>query len=641
MPFAIFRRNQKKLIAIFGIMAMLSFVVADTLPKLLAPSQGSNANPEVVQLYGKPVRRGDLESLARERYLANTFIGGLVQRGLIPPDRARSFGDTSMRANVDALILRNEADKLGLPVSSKTALKWLAAQTNDRLTDTIADEIVRDAYRGQAVSGEQVLLAIADQLRLQEVLQLPGPPDVTPLDIFQSYRDQNEKVSVHALPVKVADYLEKVPAPSTTDLEAFFDKYKDALPDPNSPTPGFKVPRRVRLEFLAIDLKALEDKYRAKLTEKQVRDAFEERKAELSRPPASLTSELPVDLFAGDPTAEITPRLFEEVRSTLETELARAEAEAEHTQKFERVREVMAEYQGKYEEAQPEGEGDDAPPVSKADLPPRPDLKALAAELGLTYESSPLLSRDAAEHYGEISHSKPGQSASQGAGPTFVDEVFDPKNGLYFALDLSDEDHAFLAWKTEDQAPYTPKFEEVRKDVEAAWRRDRARPLAKKAAEAIAEAARKQDGDLEKAAPKDRIITTEPISRLSRANFFAQEPARPNQIHQIPDAGEKLLDAVFDLEPKQVVIEPDKPELTYYVLALNARIESTFRELYAPFNTSDLRFLELMSRYEAEQARYSTWMASLRTQAGLKSDWVPPDEAARKSRRRGNAGPTG
>ena len=36
MPFAVFRRHQPKLLAVFAILAMFGFVVADSLPRLLS-----------------------------------------------------------------------------------------------------------------------------------------------------------------------------------------------------------------------------------------------------------------------------------------------------------------------------------------------------------------------------------------------------------------------------------------------------------------------------------------------------------------------------------------------------------------------------------------------------------------------------
>ena len=52
MPFEVFRRHQRKLLAVFAILAMFGFVVSDSLPKLLNPNPGGR-DQEVVTLYGK------------------------------------------------------------------------------------------------------------------------------------------------------------------------------------------------------------------------------------------------------------------------------------------------------------------------------------------------------------------------------------------------------------------------------------------------------------------------------------------------------------------------------------------------------------------------------------------------------------
>ena len=183
-----------------------------------------------------------------------------------------------------------------------------------------------------------------------------------------------------------------------------------------------------------------------------------------------------------------------------------------------------------------------------------------------------------------------------------------------------------------------PSFDEARKDVEAAWRRDQARPLARKAAEEAAETVRKEGGDLEKVAPRDRVITTEPISRLAMS--FGGGPARANEISRIPDASEALREALFALEPKAVAVAADTPESTYYVLTLNVRIESNFQDLYTPFS-GFLQFMERDARMKAEIDRYTAWMASLRAKAGLKPGWAPPEESERRPRRRGMPGAAG
>ena len=148
---------------------------------------------------------------------------------------------------------------------------------------------------------------IGDQVRLLKVRFLPGTPLVTPYDIFRTYRDQNERVSAKAVEIPVEKFLAKVPEPSPAEIEALYEKYKDVLPDPTRETPGFKVPRQIQVEILSIDGNALARGIMDKLTEQDLRTAYENRKKEF---PAR--SELPVDLFAGQP--ELTPPILRIIR---------------------------------------------------------------------------------------------------------------------------------------------------------------------------------------------------------------------------------------------------------------------------------------------------------------------------------------
>ena len=143
-------------------------------------------------------------------------------------------------------------------------------------------------------------------------------------------------------------FLDKVPEPSAADVQAFYDKYKDVLPDPARDTPGFKVPRQVQVEILSIDGNALARGIQDKLTEAELRTYYENHKAEFEVP-----SELPDDLFADaarpDP-AVIQP--FAEVRASWPPRLAEEKAQAEIVDKFNKIKdEVMIPFADKYLDA--------------------------------------------------------------------------------------------------------------------------------------------------------------------------------------------------------------------------------------------------------------------------------------------------
>ena len=121
-----------------------------------------------------------------------------------------------------------------------------------------------------------------------------------------------------------------MPDPTPDEIAAEYEKYKDVLPDPARDTPGFKVPRQIQVEVLSIDGNALALGIKDKLTEAELRTAYESRKTEFQE-----RSELPNDLFAGQP--ELTPPIikpFEDVRTQLAVALAEEKAQAEISDKF-------------------------------------------------------------------------------------------------------------------------------------------------------------------------------------------------------------------------------------------------------------------------------------------------------------------
>src|SRR5262245_47974824 len=114
MPFQVFRRHQRKLMAFLAIFAMVAF----TLDFSLFRSQfGAAAQDKVVvDLYGRRVRQSDIAAIQMQRARANRFMSLLAGRADYAP-----FGGLDTRSAVDALILQHEADRLGMPANKDIA----------------------------------------------------------------------------------------------------------------------------------------------------------------------------------------------------------------------------------------------------------------------------------------------------------------------------------------------------------------------------------------------------------------------------------------------------------------------------------------------------------------------------------------
>lgn len=636
MPFEVFRRHQRKLLAIFAILAMFGFVLADSLPALLRGSDPGSAGQDdvVVKLKGRTLKRSDIARMRFERSRANFFLAQL------DPNAPQAFGGTSDREMLDAIILEAEADRLGMPKSAALANKWLRIRTNNLLTPRLFDEIYRRAFSEQ-VTDVELLQELANQIRIDQVRKLPGMPNVTPLEVFDAYRDQFERVSAFAVPFTVSEFLTQVPEPSSGEIEEFYNKYKDVEPDPKRETPGFKVPRRIRVEYVTLDGTPIAESYKAKLTEKELRAAFAERKDDFPGPPAegSMSSSLPFAYFAGDKENKLTPHdPFPDVRETIATTLADEKTREEIDHKFDQLRDkVMTPFYEKYDEIA-EANKEAAAEKKPLQAVPNPGdvVKPAALKLGLTYEKTPLVARDEAEALAPIGPSRVGNSPF-GDGLDFAEQFFGAKASLYDPVELADDrGRRFLAWKLDDVAPFVPPLNEIKGEVITAWKQAQARPLAEKAANEFATKLRDAGGGdkVKQLADKRTLITTELTSRLQPGIFLPGtlqlSGPRPSELPALPDAGDDLRSALFGLEAKEVAVAPNAAKNTFYVLSLNQRIPAEFNQLYSPMGLSLAMRLRGEVQMEAVRRRLTDWMAGLRAQAGVPEGWVPPDEDKEK-----------
>jgi peptidyl-prolyl cis-trans isomerase D len=625
MPFEVFRRHQRKLIAIFGIMAMFAFVVSDSLPKLLSPNAVGRDQP-VVKIFGKTVYRSGLNAMLEERTRANVFISELN------PYAGRAFfGGVKERDLVDALILQHEADRLGIPGGLEAGRDWLKKISGGQMTADMFEALLRRF--NNRVSGQQILEDIANQVRLANVRQLLGQPLVTPYDIFRAYRDQNERVSARAIEVPVDKFLSEVPEPTEAEIQAEYDKYKDFLPDEARETPGFKVPRKIVVEILSVDGNALARGLKEALSEAELKAAYDNRKSEFLE-----RTELPADLFAGQP--ELTPPItkpYEDVRNSLAVMVAEEKAQTEITDKFAKIKdEVLIPFADKYaaaldeiDEAKKEGK------KPKTGLPAPTSLRDLAKREGLNYEiTEPPISREEAERHGLISGAEVGLTRLSG-GRKFAEEFFDPKTGKFEPEELTDLlGTRFLARKTEDIAAHVPPLDEVKKDVVLAWKRAKARPLAEKAAQALADQIKAK-----KVAAKDatiggyRAFSIPAITRRQTTFMpgrFDTGAPEETPIADVEHAGEAFRNAYFGLKPGDVAVAANEPRTSYYVLVPEQREPATFAALYNAANSDEFRYRTTAQR-EAARELDEEWLGWLRKKAGITADWVPPDESKNKS----------
>ncbi len=300
MPFQAFRRYQKQLLAFLAVFAILVFVLADSLPRLLSNSGGPEfQNREVATLYNKKVREFDLGLFQLQRVRANNVLNQLY-----PYFGQQEFGPVDDQALIDAYILDHVGKELGLPADPETAKRWifntaeawhnaqrqLSPQSlafDERPIDETgalgisAQEQFASALQrafqqsyGNQMTIDQFFSDVANQIRIAETLKLLAQPMVTPLDAFDAYEKNEVMVTARVAEFPVEERLQGIGKPTTAELRAFFEEHQDNIPDPANGTVGFRMPRRIQVSYIVLrqpTINALEQEIRAENPEAEVR----------------------------------------------------------------------------------------------------------------------------------------------------------------------------------------------------------------------------------------------------------------------------------------------------------------------------------------------------------------------------------
>lgn len=169
------------------------------------------------------------------------------------------------RDMAEFLLWRKKADKLGISFGDKEVQDLVVAEFLGKLGQE--EPIIRRAVvQDRKITDGKLWAALNDEFRVRmaqesvlgsEVQRPGGPPTrqptfATPFDLFTTYRDEFSPTSYKMLSIPVSSYIGLVKeTPSTADLEKLFNEYKSVEPNPTSDKPGFKEPRKAKIEWIS------------------------------------------------------------------------------------------------------------------------------------------------------------------------------------------------------------------------------------------------------------------------------------------------------------------------------------------------------------------------------------------------------
>ena len=165
----------------------------------------------------------------------------------------------SMGSDVYWLLLRNEAQLAGVRVPNEDSGKQLARVMPQLFNGATYSQVIGSIVKRQGIPEKQILATFSKLLAvLQYAQMICAGEDITSSQIMHNSSWENETIDVEFVKFDSAVFAETQDEPMHQEISAHFDKYRKflagAVSDQNPYGFGYKLPDRVRLEYIAVKL---------------------------------------------------------------------------------------------------------------------------------------------------------------------------------------------------------------------------------------------------------------------------------------------------------------------------------------------------------------------------------------------------
>lgn len=249
-PFSIFRRNQRTLLAVVTLLAMISFLFVPPLLEIMNNRQKTVASGVVATTKYEDIGPNKLRTMLETRYKLNLFMANAIHEAFGFPMEQPFFGSAQEKDVVNTMLMARKAEEMGVVVTDESVRNFLRVRFNQRLQD----EQLQQLMTSSNLTSQQLFDGLRQELLAQSVRETLLMPVVqvgsTPAQRWDYYQRLNRRAKIEAVGLKVIDFAKEVPDPDAQELARFFEKHKDIYWEPGSSEPGFHRPKRVQLEYL-------------------------------------------------------------------------------------------------------------------------------------------------------------------------------------------------------------------------------------------------------------------------------------------------------------------------------------------------------------------------------------------------------
>jgi hypothetical protein len=297
------RKNSKAVFAVLAVLAIFLFVFASGTGQGYGDpdqrDQRRRASAPVASWDGGSLNEGELSLLTAQRMITNEFLirlfaqGGGTQYDLptVPDFTLRS----SSRPYVAQQVIFSEvysslAEDAGITVSDDLINYFLEEWGLRRVDSNDVVGLLGSVGEGNVSQNQAIVFETLEKLLKSYFYQrgyFESERTLLPTQQWADWRKLNERIAVQAAIVPTSKFLDQVTPPNDQQLRELYAEYKDAEPNQFElvnnrelpvATPGFKAPRRIKLQYLQGDLTARMEKLLETVTEEEIADYYERNK---------------------------------------------------------------------------------------------------------------------------------------------------------------------------------------------------------------------------------------------------------------------------------------------------------------------------------------------------------------------------
>jgi hypothetical protein len=318
-PFHIFRKYQKSLLAVAGVVLMFVFVLGDPLSQYIRRSgvgqgagEGRHPDDVAVRWNGGQLTNAEVSQLVMRRLIVNGFLRQVEYEGRYAAVQAggepRPLGVEMLSGAerpeqgveqdvVQMRIFADTARAAGMSVSDENIVHYLDELGRNLVSaDQIRAILARLQIGGRGANLDFVFDALREELLARNYLATYtfAFSTVLPEQRWADWLQVNDRVVVEAAAIPAESFVVDVPEPTDAELSAFFvtkapidgKPYNEREPLPEqyagvelpSPSPGFAVPRRIALQFLRADYDRFLAQVEEQVTEEEIEKFYEDNK---------------------------------------------------------------------------------------------------------------------------------------------------------------------------------------------------------------------------------------------------------------------------------------------------------------------------------------------------------------------------